>query len=56
MHRIFQRHHIPPDEFYAKNPRHKLFIFASEMLVMEDEERERAELARGRKVRRGGRL
>lgn len=38
--RIFQLHHIPPDEVYAKEWRYRAFMYASEELAME---RERAE-------------
>lgn len=37
LHRIFQRHHIPPDEVYAKEKRFRDFMYASEMIVMDAE-------------------
>jgi hypothetical protein len=40
LHAIFQRHHIPPDEVYAKEPRHRAFMFASMELVFEEERKE----------------
>ncbi|GIP55245.1 hypothetical protein J42TS3_42800 [Paenibacillus vini] len=58
MHAIFQRHHIPPDEVYAKDRRHQMFMFASMMLVFEEEEKERKTAEREARVRRinaGGR-
>lgn len=39
MHRIFQRHGITPDEIYNKEPRFKRFIYASELLAIEEEKR-----------------
>jgi len=41
LHRIFQVHHIPPDEVYAKDSRYRMFMYASEELVIEEEERQR---------------
>lgn len=41
LHRIFQQHHIPPDEVYAKDVRHRRFMYASEIIVMEEEEKDR---------------
>lgn len=38
LHRIFQRHNIPPDEVYAKDWRHRIFMYASEFLAHEEEE------------------
>lgn len=54
MHRIYQRHHIPPDEFYKKDFRHKMFMYASEMLVMEEEEKQEKEASKkaGRRVKK----
>ena len=49
MHRIFQTHHIPPHELYAMDKRHKAFIYASESLVMEAEEKERKKAGKGGK-------
>ena len=46
LHRLFQIHHIPPDEVYAKSPRHRAFLYASEELVIEDEEKEARKRAR----------
>lgn len=39
LHAIFQRHHIPPDEIYAKDRRHQAFIYASMLLELEAEEK-----------------
>jgi phosphoribosyl 1,2-cyclic phosphodiesterase len=39
LHRIFQLHHIPPDEVYAKEWRHRKVMYASEMLAIEAEEK-----------------
>jgi hypothetical protein len=41
LHRIFQNHHIPPDEVYQKEWRHRKFMYASEMLAAEAEEKAR---------------
>ena len=41
MHRIFQLHHIAPDEVYSKPLKTRLLMYASEILVMEEEEKER---------------
>jgi hypothetical protein len=37
LHAIFQRHHIPPDEVFAKEQRHRAFMYASMQLVFEEE-------------------
>ncbi|EHS56851.1 hypothetical protein P4H71_22820 [Paenibacillus kribbensis] len=37
LHEIFQRHGIPPDEVYAKDRRHRMFMYASMMLQFERE-------------------
>ena len=37
LHLIFQRHHIPPDEVYAKPFRHRMFMYASMLLEIEPE-------------------
>lgn len=56
LHRIFQAHHIPPDEVYAKQKRFRDFMYASELLVMEQEEEARKKQdnkqAKGRKKRK----
>lgn len=49
MHRIFQIHHIPPDEVYAKEWKYRAFMYASEELAYEAEEAERK-----RQKRKGG--
>lgn len=41
LHAIFQRHGIAPDEVYAKERRHRAFMYASMELVFEEEEKER---------------
>lgn len=46
LHRIFQKHHIPPDEFYAKEARFKTFMYASEMIILDEEEAERKRVKR----------
>lgn len=43
LHRIWQVHHIPPDEMYKKEWRHKQFIYASEELAIEAEIKARKE-------------
>lgn len=52
LHRIWQDKHVLPQEIYAMNRSHKNFIFASELLVMEEEER--AEKERERQRQKGG--
>ncbi|MGG2024215.1 hypothetical protein AB1282_00255 [Gottfriedia sp. S16(2024)] len=37
LHAIFQRHHIPPDEVYSKDLRHRAFMYASMQLIFEEE-------------------
>lgn len=37
LHRIFQRHHIPPDEVYDKKLRYRKFMYASEEIIIEEE-------------------
>lgn len=37
VHEIFQRHHIPPDEFYAKPYEARLVMLASMLVRLEDE-------------------
>jgi hypothetical protein len=37
LHEIFQRHHIPPDEVYQKEWRHRVFMYASMQLALEPE-------------------
>lgn len=50
MHEIFQRHHLPPDEVFAKERRQRAFMYASMELVIEAEEREeRKRRMRGRR-------
>lgn len=41
IHRIFQRHGIAPDELYKKEWRYKSFMYASESIVIDEEEAER---------------
>ncbi|MFK4473682.1 hypothetical protein ABH897_003413 [Paenibacillus sp. RC73] len=41
LHEIFQRHGIPPDEVYAKERRHRMFMYASMMLQLEREAKAR---------------
>ncbi|MDH2332510.1 MULTISPECIES: hypothetical protein [Paenibacillus] len=41
LHEIFQRHGIPPDEVYAKERRHRFFMYASMMIQLEREEKAR---------------
>lgn len=50
LHRLFQIHHIPPDEVYAKEWRHRAFMYASEELAIEAEEE-----AEKRRKQKGGR-
>lgn len=48
MHRIWQNHSKYPHEIFALERRHRTFIFASELIVMEQEEaaeKERKRLA-----------
>ena len=50
LHRIWQRHHVPPDEIYAKSEGQQAFIFASELIAMEAE----AEQAEEAEKKNGG--
>jgi hypothetical protein len=47
LHEIFQRHGIPPDEVYQKEWRYRKFMYASMLIVLEEEEKERKKLERG---------
>jgi len=47
LHRIWQDKHVLPQEIYAMNRSHKNFIFASELLVMEEEEKAEKERQKG---------
>lgn len=47
LHRIWQDKHVLPQEIYAMNRSHKNFIFASELLVMEEEEKVEKERQKG---------
>lgn len=49
LHRIWQDKHVLPQEIYAMNRSHKNFIFASEILVMEEEEKTEKERQKGGK-------
>lgn len=37
LHRIWQEHHIPPDEIYSKPFGVQAFIYASELIVIDYE-------------------
>jgi hypothetical protein len=39
VHWIFQRQGIPPDEIYNKPPGTRAFMYASAMIVMEEEDK-----------------
>ncbi|MFK4304365.1 hypothetical protein ABH892_004505 [Paenibacillus sp. RC254] len=39
LHEIFQRHHIAPDELYAKDRRHRFFMYASMLIQIEKEQK-----------------
>ncbi|WP_262384567.1 hypothetical protein [Paenibacillus terrae] len=41
LHEIFQRHGIPPDEVYAKERRHRFFMYASMMVQLDIEAKAR---------------
>ena len=41
LHVIFQRHHIPPDDFMAKAPGVRAFILASMMIQLKAERKGR---------------
>lgn len=43
IHRIFQKHSIPPHELHALSWDDKVLIYASEELALEEEERQRKE-------------
>jgi len=46
LHVVFTRHHIPPHEVYAMDQRHRLFLFASVLVSLEDDEKARKEAER----------
>lgn len=48
LHVVYQRHNIPPDVVYAKESRHRAMMYASDMLVLEEEARERKQVERQR--------
>ncbi len=52
--RIFQRHSIPPDEVYAKEWRHRAFMYASEELAIEREQADAKRQERKYRLSRGG--
>lgn len=39
LHRIFQNHGIPPDEVYQKEWRYRKFMYASEKIAAEEEDK-----------------
>ena len=47
LHRIWQKHGKYPHEIYALDTRHKAFIFASELLEIDAEEKERKRIEEG---------
>lgn len=60
VHRIFQTHHIPPDEFWEKPYNVRQFMLASELIVYEqqqEDEKKRAQSSQQpkRRKRKGGR-
>lgn len=40
LHRMFQNHNVMPHEFYLLDERHKTFMYASELIVMDAEKAE----------------
>lgn len=44
LHRIWQKHHISPDEIYNKPDGVKKFIYASEAVVIDQEEKDRKKM------------
>lgn len=52
MHVIFQRHHIPPHEIASLTEKEKRFMYASMLIQLEDEEKERRE--QERELKKGG--
>lgn len=52
LHRIWQDKHKLPQEIYTLERRYKNFIYASELIVMEEEEK--AEKERERQRQKGG--
>ncbi|MGP0579199.1 hypothetical protein ACTP13_19630 [Paenibacillus peoriae] len=42
LHEIFQRLGIPPDEVYAKERRHRMFMYASMLTKLDQERRDAA--------------
>lgn len=37
LHRLFQRHHLLPDEVYAMEWRKRKFVYASEEIALDEE-------------------
>lgn len=54
LHRIWQRMGTPPDEIYAKEKGVQAFIYASEIIVIEEEQKaaEEAEKQRNKQRRK----
>lgn len=47
LHRIWQDKHVLPQEIFVMERRHKNFIYASELLVIEEEEKAEKERQKG---------
>lgn len=53
LHRMFQNHDILPHEFYLIDQRHKTFMYASELIVIDEEIAEAERLERERRKKGG---
>lgn len=49
LHRIYQKHNILPQDFYLMDDRHKTFIYASELIVMDEELEEQKRMEKASK-------
>lgn len=46
LHRMFQNHDILPHDFYGMDERHKTFMYASELVVIDEEKAEAERIAK----------
>lgn len=48
LHRIYQVHHIPPDEVFNKDVGVQIFMYASELVAIEDEDEATKKAGKGK--------
>lgn len=46
LHRLFQKHNVLPHKFYVMAERYKTFMYASELIVIDEEIAEAKRLAK----------